>query len=100
MKKEVYNQNELRICFNICPDEISSIEELDVESILAEFAKYDFNVTYEAIEHNFNAWLNDYKSGYRDEDNQYHLFTPCGCNPLSFTVSRLNGSDWQITYTC
>ena len=39
------------------------------------------------------------KSGYRDEKNGYHLFTPCGCNPLSFRVSSLEPElDWQITY--
>lgn len=63
------------------------------------FADKGFNVTFEALVHNYNCWCLDSKSGFRDEENNYHLFTPCGCNSLSFTATRLDGNfDWQETY--
>ena len=44
----------------------------------------------------------DYKSGYCDDTNNYHLFTPCGCNPLSFRATSLptQCGYWQYTYVC
>lgn len=63
------------------------------------FKERGFNVTIDALKHNHNCWLMDSKSGYRDEENNYFLFTPCGCNPLSFTATRLDEHfDWQETY--
>ena len=72
----------------------------DVRNIKNKFAKKNFHVTEHAILHNFFAWKEDYKSGYRDEENGYHLFTPCGCNPLSFTATTLTYGEeyWQETY--
>ena len=66
------------------------------------FVELGYNVTSDAIQHNLLAWMGDYKSGYRDDQNGYHLFTPCGCNPLSLRVSTLHHlcEDWQTTYTC
>ena len=73
----------------------------DIVRIRIEFAEHGFDVTEEAIMHNYNAWIADLKSGYRDDENNYHLFTPCGCNPLSFRASELdNRVDWQETYEC
>ena len=67
--------------------------------VLKEFKKNGFNVTRKAIKHNYEAWSVDCKSGYRDEENNYFLFTPCGHNPLSFTAIRLDEHlDWQETY--
>lgn len=72
---------------------------ISINRIQAFFKKHGFNVTKEAIEHNFNAYLSDLKSGYRDEQNGYHLFTPCCHNPLSFRLSSLNKNcKWQSTY--
>jgi len=70
--------------------------------ILKEFRDNGYNVTEEALRHNYDAWEIDSKSGYRDEENGYHLFTPCGCNPLAFRLTTLHpfSEDWQITYTC
>lgn len=71
----------------------------DFEKIIAEFKEHGFNVTFEALKHNYSAWLGNLKSGYRDEENGYHLFTPCGANPLSFRATSLdNRLDWQTTY--
>lgn len=72
----------------------------DFDSMMDEFAQAGFNVTWEALYHNYSAWLGDLKSGYRDEKNGYHLFTPCGCNPLSFRATSLHEkcNDWQTTY--
>lgn len=63
------------------------------------FKARGFNVTREALKHNYEAWWLDSKSGYRDEENNYFLFTPCGCNQLSFRATRLDDYlDWQETY--
>ena len=72
----------------------------EIDSIIQDFKDNGFNVTKEAILHNYDAWLHDQKSGYRDENNNYHLFSPCGCNPLSFRATTLHEkcSDWQHTY--
>lgn len=69
---------------------------------IEKFSENGFNVTEEAIRHNFNAWVLDMKSGYRDNENGYHLFSPCGCNPLSFSATTLHEQceDWQKTYEC
>lgn len=74
----------------------------DIDNIIKKFKKNGFNITREAIEHNYLAWRSDMKSGYRDEVNNYHLFSPCGCNPLSFRASTLHPKceDWQTTYFC
>lgn len=65
------------------------------------FKDNGFDVTLEAIFHNYEAWLRDEKSGYRDEANGYHLFSPCGCNPFRLSASELHdGLRWQHTYTC
>lgn len=75
--------------------------KIDVKRIISFFKKNGFNVTKEAISHNFNAYLMDMKSGYRDDKNGYHLFTPCRHNPLSFRLTSLNNNcQWQKTYTC
>lgn len=73
-------------------------ENFDVKEALKEFEANGFNVTEEAIIHNFEAWKSDYKSGYKDETNGYFLFTPCGCNALRFNATELTGEDWQKTY--
>ena len=38
----------------------------------------------------------------RDEENGYHLFTPCGGNPFDLRATTLEEccADWQITYLC
>ena len=70
-----------------------------VREFIREFKEHGFNVTREALVHNFSCWIGDLKSGYRDEKNGYHLFTPCGCNPLSFRATSLEPElDWQETY--
>lgn len=66
----------------------------------AAFRSLGFAVSDEAIRHNLDAWRSDLKSGFRDEKNGVHLFSPCGCNPLRFWVSRLSeeGRGYQNTY--
>lgn len=81
-------------------DNLELTDEI-INNILLEFRLQEFNVTREALLHNYDAWRNDLKSGYRDDKNGYHLFTPCGCNTLSFRASRLcDDLDWQKTYMC
>lgn len=70
----------------------------NASKIAEDFRAHDFNVTEEAILHNFEAWKDDCKSGYRDEDNNYFLFTPCGCNDLFFSAMELTDAEWQKTY--
>ena len=70
-----------------------------IREIIGEFAQNGFPVTWEALVHNFCAWYSDRKSGFRDEKNGYFLFSPCGCNPLSFTATTLcEEVEWQETY--
>ena len=66
------------------------------------FKSKGYNVSKDAIRHNFYCWQSGLKSGYRDEKNGYHLFTPCGGNPLSFRLTSLHEpcKDWQKTYEC
>lgn len=77
----------------------SSINMDDVKEF---FKEHGFNVTYSAISHQFDNWSMGYKSGYRDERNGYHLFTPCGGNPFRLSLTSLHetASDWQTTYYC
>lgn len=79
---------------------IAHLPRFDVADICALFKEHGFNVTAEAVEHNREAWSFDEKSGYRDEANGYHLFSPCGCNPFRMCASVLEpGAEWQTTYT-
>ena len=79
------------------PKDLSDINTVNIQK---EFKQNGFNVSKTAIIHNFNAWKKDYKSGYRDDKNNYFLFTACGCNPLRFTAERLNENSigYQKTY--
>lgn len=88
-------ENQYDICVNK-----NKLLNKDIDNILKEFKDNGFNVTREAIIHNYNAWCADFKSGYRDEENNYHLFSPCGCNALSFRATTLHPkcADWQETY--
>lgn len=71
-------------------------------AIAHEFQKHGFKVTPEAVMHNYDAWRKGLKSGYRDEKNGYHLFSPCGGNPFDMRATTLEEccSDWQATYVC
>lgn len=73
-------------------------EEFNLEEVIKEFKANGFNVTEEAIMHNFEAWKGDFKSGFKDVENGYFLFTPCGCNTLCFVACELTEVDWQETY--
>lgn len=84
------------------PEEKTLLTTSDIATMIKEFKDNGLNVTKEAIMHNYQAWRFDQKSGYRDEENNYHLFSPCECNPLSFRASTLHPKceDWQQTYVC
>lgn len=101
---EVYCYDECNYYHHIYPESFICPEQkrLEIDHIEAFFKDNGYNVSKEAIEHNFDAWLDDMKSGYRDEAKGYHLFSPCGCNPLSMRLSTLHKlcDDWQQTYTC
>lgn len=71
----------------------------DFDKVLAFFRERGYNVTEDALRHNLYAWNDDMKSGYRDDENGYFLFTPCGCNPLRFTLQTIDdNANWQKTY--
>lgn len=80
----------------------SNPHRLSIKKVVAYFAEQGFSVSPTAIRHNYEAWKDDWKSGYRDKKNGVHVFSPCGCNPLQFHVSELHptAEDWQITYEC
>lgn len=78
-------------------DEDVSIAEIEFVSGPKEAAeiaqKIGLDLPEEAFAENFDAWKNDYKSGHIYGD--FHIFSPCGCNPLRFSVSLNVGLDWQ-----
>ena len=86
--------------YNIDLGNNPTMGDKDIDAIIAEFEESGFKVTKAAILHNYYAWSADRKSGYRDEKNGYHLFTPCGCNPFSLSATTLHDlcKDWQTTY--
>lgn len=70
-----------------------------IEEVTALAKEGGFKITEEAIIHQIRAWLNDYKSGYRDEAGNYHIFTACSHNSLCFRITELSPlCDWQTTY--
>lgn len=92
----VYHKDgEIQIAWT-APDRLSDDEI--VERTVAAFAAEGFAVEPAAVRHNLDAWHGDLKSGFRGE--KFHLFTPCGCNPLSFRASPIRDEhrDWQTTY--
>lgn len=62
------------------------------------FKAKGIDVTTEELEHNYMAWRNDYKSQIVTADGKHAIFTPCGCNDLSFTA-YVAKADSQ-TYVC
>jgi len=54
---------------------------------------FKVNVTAEELDHNFMAWRGDYKSQVITADKQFAVFTPCGCNDLSFTAYAAKADD-------
>lgn len=94
---EVYCYDEHYINLGEHPD----IGDKEIDAIIAEFKKAGFNVTKAAILHNYYAWILYMKSGYRDEEHGYHLFSPCGgFNKFSLSATTLHPlcADWQKTY--
>lgn len=79
------------------PEELS---DEDIQMVIGFFEEHGYHVSEKAIRHCFDAWSEGFKSGYRDEANGYHLFTPAGwINPLCFRLSTLDDRlDWQKTY--
>ena len=77
---------------------IDYLDSLGLVNLFEEIG--GFKITMEMVYHNTTAWVGDYKSGYRGVS--CHLFTACGCNPLSFTATRLKAKNkfWQTTYEC
>lgn len=80
-----------------CKKDGINYERFPYKKIMDWFKKKGYNVTKEALEHNYKWSIQGYKCGFRDEENGYFLFTPCAdLNPLSFSASKLfDGCDWQ-----
>ena len=86
--------------YDIVLGEQPQLNDKKIKEIIAEFEEAGHKVTKKAIMHNYCAWLDDLKSGYRDEKNGYHLFSPCGHNPFQLCLTTLHPlcEDWQTTY--
>lgn len=84
--------------YDECDVYVDDVANFDADKVVDEFRANGFEVEREAIMHNFEAWCDDYKSGYRGA--YCHLFSPCGCNRLRFSATTLHKSceDWQKTY--
>lgn len=89
--KEVDEIEELTITANV-------VNLLDFDAVISFAKEKGFNVEREALRHNVECWERDFKSAYRGKE--CHVYTPCRCNPLRFTVTKLDdrAADWQITY--
>lgn len=73
------------------------ITQEEIGEICSEFRANGYNVTEEAIRHNFGAWTADLKSGYLGDD--FFLFSPCGCNSMEFCAEHIyEDSSYQHTY--
>lgn len=99
------NGGDVKLCFpyELCDSpQYEREDDFNPQDVVDFFAEHGYKVTLDAIKHNLLAWGADLKSGYRDEINGYHIFTPCGCNPLRFSLSTLHPSQtsWQTTYMC
>ncbi len=89
-----------------CYDEVSMTYNFDGDegirlgTVQDFFRQHGYNVSIDAIFWCYRAWSMDCESGYRDEKNGYHLFTPCGHNRLRFTLTSLHPlcEEWQTTY--
>lgn len=81
------------------PYEVKKVTTTELIKVQKEFKEHGFDVSLRALRHNYYSWLADLKSGYRGKS--YHLFSPCGCNPLSFRATTLHRKckDWQTTYS-
>lgn len=94
----------LKICYDykiVDLDYKGYPKKISIDRVQRYFKKQGYNVTEDAIKHNFNAYTYGMKSGYRDEENGYHLFTPCNLNPLTFSLTTLSKfTNWQTTYEC
>ena len=77
-------------------------KKVNTKKIIKFFRDNGYNVTSEAVNWCFENWKSGFKSGYRDQENGYHLFNPCGGNALSIRLTTLNPlcEDWQVTYWC
>lgn len=90
-----YKEYEIRMGY------IRSMSDKRIEAIIKEFKREGFNVTRQAILYCYVAYRSGFKSGYRDEENGYHLFCPNRLNPFRLSAtSLLEDTDWQTTYTC
>ena len=89
-------------CVNVEDRFVGKLTKEQLNDIVEKFQKHGFNVTKQAIIHNYAAYMGGMKSGYLDKENGYHLFTPCSLNPLSFRACQVNKhfEEWQTTYCC
>lgn len=85
---------------NILMSTSSKLSGLIIREIQEIFKSHGYNVTEEAINHQYISWSGDFKSGYVDEENGYFLFSPCGCNPFEIWLEKYTGEDYQKTYEC
>lgn len=73
------------------------ITQEEIDEICNEFRANGYNVTEDAIRHNFYAWSADLKSGYLGDG--FFLFSPCGCNSIEFRAEHIyENSSYQKTY--
>ena len=69
----------------------------DYDEIIEEFKQHGFTVSREALHFNFTSWKADEKSYYKEDDCL--LYSPCGCNELTYTASKLKGLPYEYTHT-
>lgn len=100
--KEVNCYDCLDFNMDVYMDDPELDKKVTAKKIIKFFRDNGYNVTSEAVNWCFENWKSGFKSGYRDQENGYHLFNPCGGNALSIRLTTLNPlcEDWQVTYWC
>ena len=102
LAKDVECYDTLDFDMDVYTDDPDIEEKISTDEIVKFFHGNGYNVTKEAVNWCVENWKIGFKSGYLDQENGYHLFSPCGGNPLSIRLTTLNPlcDDWQTTYWC
>ena len=72
----------------------------DLETLRREMEERGIPYDEDAVANNWDAWRQDFKSGYVSEKTGMFYFTPCGHNAFRVTVEKHIGADYQTTYEC
>ncbi len=64
----------------------------DIQSLVSIARENGYDLPSQSFIHCFESWALDLKSNYHH--NGINVFTPCGCNPLRFTIYKGDGKTY------